>query len=217
MTSNQKLALEKDSTERLKRYRIGRQQFEALIKHQLAPSDFKRVMRAYRLSKYGHRGQERDCGERYFEHPKAVALIAIQELGILRSDTIASALLHDLQEDSFIATWEDVEDFFGKRVVRWVRALTKEGDKDYFSNLLNSDPDVLLVKCCDRLHNLRTLKGCKKEKQLKQILETREKFSKVIAVLKKKLGRKDLWRAEYLEMQIFGECDKIERSLSKRP
>ncbi|MBI4992398.1 MAG: bifunctional (p)ppGpp synthetase/guanosine-3',5'-bis(diphosphate) 3'-pyrophosphohydrolase [Candidatus Harrisonbacteria bacterium] len=217
MTSVQKLAVCKDSAEQLKRYRVGRQQFEALIKHRLAPSDFKKVMRAYRLAKYGHRGQARDCGGRYFEHPKAVALIVIQELGIFRSDTIASALLHDLQEDSFIATWEDVEDFFGKKVVRWVRALTKEGDKDYFSNLLSSDPDVLLVKCCDRLHNLRTLKGCKREKQLGQILETREKLSKVIAVLKKKLNRKELWHAEYLEIQIFGECDKIEKSLSKRP
>ena len=217
MTLKNKILISKELAERLKRHRVGRLQFEALIKHHLAPSDFKLVMRSYRWAKNGHKGQPRDDGERYFEHPKAVALITIQELGIFQRNIIITALLHDLQEDTYMATWEDIEDNFGKQVVCWVRALTKEPDKDYLVNLLGSSPEALLIKCCDRLHNLRTLAGCSKRKQLKQINETREKFPKVLNALKRKLRAKDSWQAEYLEIQIFGECSKIEESLSKRP
>ncbi len=194
---------------------VGREAFRDAIKFQLSPKDLRRVMLAYKLSKYGHRGQTRDGGERYFEHPKEVALIIINELRILDPDVIISALLHDLQEDSFILDWEDLEDIFGSRVVLSVRALTKEEGKDYFSNLLAADADVLLVKLADRLHNLRTLRECSDAKKRKQIKETREKFSKIIQELKSRSYRA-AWRASYMEKAIFDQCDEIEKTLGEQ-
>jgi GTP diphosphokinase / guanosine-3',5'-bis(diphosphate) 3'-diphosphatase len=150
------------------RDKIGREKFAELLGFRLTSSELRRVMRAYKLAKYGHKDQLREDGERYFEHPKAVALILIQELRIIDADTIIAALMHDLQEDSFILSWEDIEDIFGKDVSRYVRAVTKEPNKDYLGNLLEAPTPALFVKLADRLHNLRTLGACRPEKQLKK-------------------------------------------------
>lgn len=194
--------------------KIGREDFENMIKFSLAPTEFRRVMRAYQLSKHGHKGQSRESGERYFEHPKAVAVILIRELRILDADTIITALLHDIQEDSFILTWEDIEDVFGKDIVRYVRAVTKEPGKDYFENLLRAPTPALFVKLADRLHNLRTLEDCRPEKKIKQVKETREKFSGIIEELRRRLSHNELWRPSYLRDQILKQCEVVEKSLT---
>jgi len=193
--------------------KVGREEFENLIKFSITPSEFRRVMRAYQLSKHGHKNQSRESGERYFEHPKAVSVILICELKILDPDTIITALLHDIQEDSFIMTWEDIEDIFGRDVVRYVRAVTKEPGKDYLENLLRAPTPALLVKLADRLHNLRTLGDCRPEKQLKQIRETREKYFSIVDELKRRLSHNELWRPSYFREQISSQCDAIEKNL----
>ena len=193
--------------------KMGRTEFELLIKFSISPSDFRRVMRAYQLSKHGHKGQSRETGERYFEHPKAVAVVLITELRITDPDTVIAALLHDIQEDSFILTWEDIEDIFGKDIVRYVRAVTKEPGKDYLENLLRAPTSALFVKLADRLHNLRTLEACRPEKKLKQIKETREKYIQIMEELRRRLPQNELWRSSYLKEKIFSECDKLERTL----
>ena len=194
--------------------KVGRQEFENLIKFSMAPLQLRRVMLAYKISKYGHKGQSRESGERYFEHPKAVALILIQELKLLDPDAIIVALLHDLAEDSFLLDWMDLEMIFGGQIVCQVRALTKEPGKDYLKYLLLSETSVLMVKLADRLHNLRTLGDCRPEKRAKQIKETREKYVRVIEELEKRLSDEGLgWRAAYLRDQILKNCDEIEKSL----
>lgn len=199
-----------------KKEKIGREEFEKLVKFSLSPSDFRKVMLAYRLSKYGHRNQMRETGERYFEHPKAVALILIQELKLQdRADLIATALMHDLQEDTFLLEWDDIEFIFGAGIVRAVRALTKEEGKPYHEQLESSPADVLMVKLSDRLHNLRTLGGCTDKKKQKQLTETREKYIPLIDKLGAKLSAGDQWRAAYFKKQIGEICDTLEKEIKK--
>jgi len=87
-------------------------------------------------------------------------------------------------EDSFILTWEDLEYIFGSRVCAIVKLVSKEPGMpkaEYFPRLLNSGvPEAWLVKLADRLHNMSTLESCSREKQLKQVKETREKIMLVV-------------------------------------
>lgn len=157
---------------------LGRVQFEELLNRYFIPSQVHLIMMAYRFSKYGHRGQSREGGGRYFEHPKEAALILL-ERGVTDHEVIIAALLHDVMEDSFILTWPDLEFIFGSHLCAIVKLLTKEPGlpkEQYIPRLVNGLPEAQLVKLADRLHNLSTLGSCKREKQLKQVKETREKI-----------------------------------------
>ena len=92
----------------------NRASFEARLKYRMAPHLFELVMDAYRLSKYGHRGQKRDDGTRYFEHPRRVAKILLL-WGIYDHEMLIAALLHDIKEDSHILTWKKI-----RRDFEWV-------------------------------------------------------------------------------------------------
>ncbi len=168
---------------------------------------------AYIFSKYGHRGQRRDQGERYFEHPRSVAEIIIDELGIKDNwEIIATALLHDMLEDSYLLNEERIVINFGREVALWVKMLTKKPKDGYISRLMNFAPwQVLVVKLADRLHNLRTLGDCTQQKQVKQIIETREDYfplcERLIDILpddKKQIGRK-------LKKKLRRACDHFEK------
>src|SRR5690349_9219191 len=104
---------------------FGRADYEELIKKHFIPSQVRLIMLGYRLSKHGHRGQMRDGGGRYFDHPREVSLILLRQ-GVYDHEVIITALLHDVMEDSFILTWEDLEFIFGSRVCGLVKLVTKE-------------------------------------------------------------------------------------------
>jgi len=190
---------------------FGRAEFEELVGKYFIPSQVRLIMMAYRFSKYGHRGQERDGGGRYFDHPRAVSLTLLRQ-GVFDHELIIVALLHDVMEDSFILTWEDLEYIFDKRVCSLVKLLTKEAGlpKDqYFPRLLGSgQPEAWLVKLADRLHNLSTLESCTREKQVKQIKETREKYFPLC----QRLGAEPAYTemAEWFRQQIDQICQKYE-------
>lgn len=151
----------------------GREQFLGSIRPYFTENEVQLVFAAYVLAKYGHRGQTRDGGERYFDHPRAVADIIIRDLNILIDwRIIVTALLHDVWEDSWILSEWLTERIFGPEVTRWIKFLTKEPGIDYHDRL-KSPWQVKLIKLCDRLHNLRSLGSCTEEKQQKQIAETR--------------------------------------------
>ncbi len=141
-------------------------------------------MLAYRLAKYAHRGQRRDGGKRYFDHPKRVALILIDELQIYDHEMIIAALLHDLKEDTFMLEWDDIELIWGMRVKEMVDALTKEvhltdreeRDRRYKTKIRAADRQTKLVKLADRLDNLRDFDACTPEKQRRYIQETRRDY-----------------------------------------
>lgn len=156
--------------------------FFARIEPRLAPSDFVRVRGAYYLAKYGHRGQVRqEPGPdgnplRYFEHVRRVTLVLLDEAKCFDPDLICAALLHDTIEDCEDIDAHVIEQFFGTRVARVVKLLSKVPVEGYLDRLSTAEPGVLLVKACDRLDNLRSLGPTPPEFQERQKKETREKY-----------------------------------------
>ena len=141
---------------------------------------------AYQIAKFNHRWQTRKQtdakGEpiRYFEHLRGVALILIDEIGCQIPEMIIAALLHDLLEDTKNVTEDDLEIWFGEygmEVCRLVRLLSKKPKVDYLSRLsIFGDWRVLLLKACDRLHNLRSLEGTDQKFQRKIADETLQHY-----------------------------------------
>jgi len=163
----------------------NRERFLARFQLKITPQELKTLERAYKQAKYGHRLQVRTTGARYFEHLRASALILVDEVGITDFQLIISCLLHDVVEDSFLLTAEDIEAIFGGRVAHVVETVTmpKKGDprfaseeeakRWYHDRLRRADNDVLIVKLADRLQNVRTLGHCKLDKQRRKAQETR--------------------------------------------
>lgn len=141
------------------------------------------ITKAFNFARQAHKGVRRLSGEPYIMHPIAVAQIACEEMG-LGSTSICSALLHDVVEDTDY-TIEDIENIFGQKIAQIVDGLTKIsggifGDKasaqaENFKKLLltmSDDIRVILIKICDRLHNMRTLASQPANKQYKIAGET---------------------------------------------
>ena len=147
-----------------------------------------RLERAYRFASEAHRGQFRASGESYICHPLEVATI----LASLKADedTIVAALLHDVPEDTAY-TIEDVERRFGKSVARLVFAVTKLSKLHYQHSMDERQVDslrrmfletakdirVAIIKLADRLHNMRTLRYLRPDKQQRIAKETLEVFA----------------------------------------
>ena len=141
------------------------------------------ITKAFNFARQAHKGVRRLSGEPYIMHPIAVARIACEEMG-LGSTSISAALLHDVVEDTDY-TVEDIENIFGSKIAMIVDGLTKIsggifGDKasaqaENFKKLLltmSDDIRVILIKICDRLHNMRTLQSQAPNKQYKIAGET---------------------------------------------
>ena len=160
--------------------------FQHLIDTYMASRHRKKVdviTKAFNFARQAHKGVRRLSGEPYILHPIAVAQIACEEVG-LGSTSICAALLHDVVEDTDYTT-EDIENIFGAKVAQIVDGLTKIsggifGDKasaqaENFKKLLltmSDDIRVILIKICDRLHNMRTLQSQPANKQYKIAGET---------------------------------------------
>ncbi|MGN0215722.1 MAG: RelA/SpoT family protein [Prevotella sp.] len=160
--------------------------FQHLLDTYLASRHRKKVdiiIKAFNFARQAHKGVRRLSGEPYIMHPIAVAQIASEEMG-LGSTSICAALLHDVVEDADY-TVEDIENIFGKKIAGIVDGLTKIsggifGDKastqaENFKKLLltmSDDIRVILIKICDRLHNMRTLASQPANKQYKIAGET---------------------------------------------
>ncbi|MBQ2508716.1 MAG: bifunctional (p)ppGpp synthetase/guanosine-3',5'-bis(diphosphate) 3'-pyrophosphohydrolase [Bacteroidales bacterium] len=159
------------------------------------------IFRAFTVARNAHAGVRRKSGEPYITHPLAVALIAVQEVG-LGPIAVISALLHDVVEDTDIGL-DQIRSLFGDRVARIVDGVTKidsvsnivqpqQTDEDnanlpiqdlqnqshqaenYRKILLAMCDDVYVIflKLCDRLHNMRTLGSMKDIKKLAISSET---------------------------------------------
>ncbi len=180
----------------------------------ITPTDLERLDYAYELAKYGHRNQIRDSGERYFEHLRATAIILVDELGITDIDIIIATLLHDMLEDSFLLTPERIKLTFGERVSSLVSIVTKpkKGDsrfltnadrhKWYFERVAGACMEAKLLKLVDRLHNMRSLSSCSKEKQQRKIVETRSVYLPLISDVAKELPNEAAYLLKELEIAI---------------
>ena len=141
------------------------------------------ITKAFNFARQAHKGVRRLSGEPYIMHPIAVAQIACEEIG-LRSTSICAALLHDVVEDTDYTT-EDIQNIFGAKIAQIVDGLTKisggifgeqaSAQAENFKKLLltmSDDIRVILIKICDRLHNMRTLQSQAPNKQYKIAGET---------------------------------------------
>ena len=155
------------------------------------------VKRAYNFAEKYHRGQKRASGAPYIEHPLRAAY-CLAEMR-LSSITVAAGLLHDVVEDTK-ASQEDVKKEFGEEIASLVEGVSKLGKLKYrgiqrqvenFRKLflaVAKDIRVILIKLCDRLHNLETLQYLPEEKQKRIAKETLE----IYAPLAYRLGMGEL-------------------------
>ena len=142
----------------------NRASFTARLRPLLAPGDLLDVELAYVLAKYAHRAQTRQepgpdgAPLRYFEHPRRVALILIDQVGILDPAILCAALLHDGIEDTDELRPEVIERHWGRDVAALATALSKVPKEGYLERLArHPDWRVLAIKAADRLDNLRSL------------------------------------------------------------
>ena len=149
----------------------------------LTDEDKKLIRKAFDVAVEAHKEQRRKSGEAYIFHPIAVAKIVASQIG-LGSTGIASALLHDVVEDTDI-TISDIEKMFNPKIAKIVEGLTKipkvkneqeiSLQAENFRKMLltlNDDVRVILIKIADRLHNMQTMDGMADYKQAKIASET---------------------------------------------
>ena len=189
-------------------------------------SDIKLIRRTYEFAKLNHGDQLRKSGEPYIIHPIEVATI-LAELG-MDTSTIVAGLLHDVIEDTEY-TYDDIKKIFGEEVANLVSGVTKitkmeykskeEQQADNFRKMLLAMADdirVIIIKLADRLHNMRTLKYRKKEKQKKTAMETLD----IYAPLAHRLGiSKIKWELEDLSFRYIHEeeyYDLVKQVAEKR-
>ena len=144
---------------------------------------------AYNVAFEAHKGQLRKEGSPYISHPVAVATILIElHLDI---ETVCAGLMHDVLEDSFIKK-SYLEKLFGKDIVAIVDGVSNLNKLDFDSiedrnanNLqkmalaMSKDIRVIIVKLCDRLHNMRTIEFLPREKQISKSLETLDLYGPI--------------------------------------
>ncbi len=179
----------------------------ALVRSYNPNSDAGLIRRAYAYGRRMHAGQTRHSGEPYFTHPVAVAAILTE----MRLDdaTIVTALLHDTIEDTK-STYADLAASFGAEIAELVDGVTKltnlqlssseAKQAENFRKLLiamSRDLRVILVKLADRLHNMRTIRSLRPDKQLRKARETMDIF----APLAGRMGMQ--WMREELEDLAF--------------
>ena len=200
----------------------------ALLEYQ-PHADVDLVRKAYELAHAAHEGQKRASGEEYIIHPLCVAKILTE----LQIDyiTITAALLHDVVEDTTYSQAQ-MEDIFGPEVAMLIDGVTKLGKIKYQSKVeqqsenyrklflaMAKDIRVIMIKLADRLHNMRTLKFVKEEKQQRIARETIE----VYAPLANRLGISNIkWELEdlclrYLEPEFYYDLvDKVSQKRQER-
>ncbi|MEX2289918.1 MAG: bifunctional (p)ppGpp synthetase/guanosine-3',5'-bis(diphosphate) 3'-pyrophosphohydrolase [Mycobacteriales bacterium] len=186
-------------------------------------ADLRAVVRAYEVAEQCHEGQQRRSGDPYITHPLAVTTI-LAELG-MDTTTLVAALLHDTVEDTRY-TLDGVRRDFGDDVAHLVDGVTKL-DKVKFGDAAEAetirkmvvamarDPRVLVIKLADRLHNMRTLRWLKQDKQERIARQTLEIF----APLAHRLGMNTLkWELEDLAFATLypKRYDEIVRLVAER-
>ena len=150
-------------------------------------ADTKLIMKAYNLAAEKHKDQKRGSGEPYIIHPLNVAYI-LASIG-LDDNTLCAALLHDVVEDTDV-TGKDLTDMFGEEISEMVAGVTKlstiqfatleETQVENYRRMflaMGKDIRVILIKLADRLHNMRTLKYLKRDRQIANAKETLELYA----------------------------------------
>jgi len=189
-------------------------------------ADLGLIQSAYDLACAAHEGQKRASGEEYIIHPLHVASI-IADMH-LDEATISAALLHDVVEDTTY-TIEEMQEKFGDEVAMLIDGVTKLGQIEYKSKeeqqlenyrklflAMAKDLRVILIKLADRLHNMRTLRFMREDKQLRIARETIEIYAPManrLGISNIKCELEDLC-LRYMEPEIY--YDLVESVKQKR-
>ena len=173
----------------------------------LTYEDIKKIQKAYSFAFYAHSGQKRKDGSDYISHPVAVTEILLD----LKMDTesVCSALMHDVLEDCNVQK-NNLAKIFGDDIAHIVDGVSKLGKIDTkniadknANNLqkmalaMANDVRVILVKLCDRLHNMRTIEHVPRPKQIQKAKETLELYGPLAL----RVGMQDM-RAELEDLSF---------------
>ena len=194
-------------------------------------TDITMIEKAYKIANEAHEGQKRKSGEPYIIHPLCVAII-LADLE-LDKETIVAGLLHDVVEDTGHDDGGDQQKEFGAEVALLVDGVTKLGQLSYSADKVEvqaenlrkmflamaKDIRVILIKLADRLHNMRTLKYMKPEKQKEKARETMDIYAPIaqrLGISKIKVELDDL-SLKYLEPEVYYDLvEKIALRKSER-
>ncbi len=182
--------------------------------------DLSKIISAYQFAAKAHEGQFRSSGQPYIIHPLAVAEILL-DLG-MDTDTICAALLHDVVEDTE-ATSEQLQKRFGRDVAALVEGVTKLTKIPIFNKeqqqaenvrkimlAMSQDIRVIIIKLCDRLHNMRTLAFRPEHKQRNTALETMNIYAPIAHRLGIKVVQEELedLAFHYLDPYAYSEIEQ---------
>ena len=173
----------------------------------LSYEDIKKIQKAYSFAFYAHFGQKRRDGSDYITHPVAVTEILLELK--MDPDSVCSALMHDVLEDCNVQK-NNLAKIFGNDVAHIVDGVSKLGKieaKSIPDNNANNlqkmalamanDVRVILVKLCDRLHNMRTIEHVSRKKQIQKANETLELYGPLAL----RVGMQDI-RAELEDLSF---------------
>ena len=173
----------------------------------LNQEDIKKIQKAYSFAFYAHAGQKRKDGSDYITHPVAVTEILLELK--MDPDSVCSALMHDVLEDCNVQK-NNLAKIFGDDVAHIVDGVSKLGKietKNIADNNANNlqkmalamanDVRVVLVKLCDRLHNMRTIEHVPRKKQIQKAKETLELYGPLAL----RVGMQDI-RAELEDLSF---------------
>ena len=192
--------------------------------------DISLIEKAYKIADDAHKDQVRKSGEPYIIHPLCVAII-LAELE-MDKETIVAGILHDVVEDTIMTT-EQISEQFGDDVALLVDGVTKLGQLQYEGDKLEmqaenlrkmflamaKDIRVIIIKLADRLHNMRTLKHMRPEKQQEKARETMDIYAPIaqrLGIMRVKVELDDL-SLKYLQPDVYYDLvDKIAVRKNKR-
>lgn len=187
--------------------------------------DLSKIISSYEFAAKAHANQVRSSGEPYITHPIAVAYILL-ELG-MDTDTICAAMLHDVVEDTD-TTLEEIRKLFGQDVAILVDGVTKLGKIPLFTKeeqqaenvrkillAMSQDIRVIIIKLCDRLHNMRTLHYRPAAKQRNTALETMNIYAPIAHRLGMRAIKDEIEDLAFRYLDPFAYSE-IEQMLQKR-
>ena len=189
--------------------------------------DIDKIKNAYEYASRMHEGQKRLSGEPYITHPVAVAqIVAGLELD---TDSVCAALLHDTVEDCSDKTnLKEIEKLFGPEVAMLVDGLTKtvnlpvdNREDEHIENLrkmllaMSKDIRVILIKLCDRLHNMRTLSAKPDPKRRTIALETMQVYAPLAHRLGMQRVKQELENLGLMYLDPIG-YNEIKNDIEKR-